>query len=309
MYDLVSAGESLIDFLQTDTQLSFSGSVGGAPLNAAAAAAKLGSRTAFVGMVGEDLFGKEIVRTAQNLGIDSRYIAQTNQAPTTLAFVQLDEKGERSFSFYRSPGADCQLCIKHMPFAVIKKSRAFLCGGVALSKDPERATIFYTLSQLQKTPVLKAFDPNWRPSLWENAADAKALCRAVMKQCDVLKLSAEEAVFFSGEQNPLDGAKKLKQELRVPLVLLTKGADGCDLLLEQTITHLDAVPTKVVDTTAAGDSFFGAFLHHFLQNTPSFSGTFSPEPVLAAARFALRAAAVTISKKGSIESLPGPDEL
>ena len=222
MFDIIAVGEILIDLVGTG-DLQFSGTVGGAPCNALAQAAKLGSRTAFIGMVGDDAFGRACAHQLDELKIDRTYLAVTQQADTTLAFVTLDKNGDRDFTFYRRPGADTLLTVKNIPFGRIAQSRVYLFGGVSLSQDPTRAAVFYSLFKLSGTSVLRAFDPNLRPVLWEDLDEAKALGRKAMGLCDILKLSSEEAVFFSGRQNPLDGARALQEEFRIPLVLMMHG--------------------------------------------------------------------------------------
>ncbi len=308
MFDIIAAGEVLIDLVQTG-ELSFSGTVGGAPCNALAQAAKLGSRTAFVGMVGDDAFGRACWEQLDQLQIDRTHLAVTDRADTTLAFVTLNEKGEREFAFYRRPGADTLFTVKNIPFDQIAQSRVYLFGGVSLSRDPARAAIFYSLFKLSGAPVLKAFDPNLRPPLWEDLEEAKALGRKAMGLCDILKLSDSEAVFFSGRQNPLDGARALQEEFSIPLVLVSMGEKGCCVLLDGQRCQIDAVPAQAVDTTAAGDSFFGAFLHRLLQNPFTVLSDLSPGQIEEAARFAAAAASITVSRRGSIPALPSPDEV
>ncbi|MDD3192748.1 MAG: carbohydrate kinase [Oscillospiraceae bacterium] len=308
MFDLIAVGEILVDLIE-EGSLQFSGTVGGAPCNALAQAAKLGSRTAFIGMVGDDAFGRACALQLDGLGIDRAHLYITGQADTTLAFVTLDENGDRHFTFYRRPGADTLLTVKHIPFDLIAQSRVYLFGGVSLSKDPARAAVFYSLFKLSGAPVLKAFDPNLRPALWEDLEEAKALGRKAMGLCDILKLSDEEAVFFSGHQNPLEGARALQEEFQIPLVLMSMGARGCAILLDGDCCHLDACPVQAVDTTAAGDSFFGAFLHRLLKNPFKKLEELSPSQIVEAAQFATAAASVTVSRKGSIPALPTGEEV
>ena len=110
MFDIIAVGEILIDLVGTG-DLQFSGTVGGAPCNALAQAAKLGSRTAFIGMVGDDAFGRACAHQLDELKIDRTYLAVTQQADTTLAFVTLGKNGDRDFTFYRRPGADTLLTV------------------------------------------------------------------------------------------------------------------------------------------------------------------------------------------------------
>ncbi len=308
MDDIIAIGEILIDLIGTGP-LQFRGTVGGAPCNALAQAAKLGSRTAFIGMVGQDAFGRICAGQLDELGIDRTHLAVTDRADTTLAFVTLDENGERDFTFYRRPGADTLLCVKHLPFDRIAQCRVYLYGGVSLSRDPTRATVFYSLFKLAGTPVIKAFDPNLRPSLWEDLGEAKALGQKAMGLCDILKLSEEEAVFFSGCQDPLEGARRLQAEKKIPLVLVSMGAKGCSILWQGDCRQVPAYPVTAVDATAAGDSFFGAFLHRLLQSSIDRLDQVTWEQLTAAAQFASAAAALTVSRRGSIPALPTADEV
>lgn len=308
MFDMISVGEILVDLVD-EGGMKFSGTVGGAPCNALAQAAKMGSKTAFVGMVGNDAFGRACARQLDELGIDRQYLYVTKEADTTLAFVSLDEKGERDFSFYRRPGADSLLTVKNIPFDAIAQSRVYLFGGVALSKDPTMAAVFYSLFKMSGEKVIKAFDPNLRPALWESLEDAKALGRKAMGLCDVMKLSEEEAVFFSGLENPVEGAKALQKAHEIPLVLLTAGEKGCSVLFGGDLCHLDACKVDAVDSTAAGDSFFGAFLHGLLQNDFEKIEELFPAQILSAVGLAQAAAAITVTRKGSIPALPTAEEV
>ena len=308
MFDIISIGEILIDLVDAGG-MQFSGTVGGAPCNALAQAAKLGSRTAFIGMVGNDAFGRACARQLDELGIDRTHLYVTEKADTTLAFVSLDQNGERDFSFYRRPGADTLLTVKNIPFDTIAQSRVYLFGGVALSKDPTMAAVFYSLFKMSGEKVIKAFDPNLRPALWDDLQQAKDLSRKAMGLCDVMKLSDEEAVFFSGLDNPTEGAKALQKEFHIPLVLLTGGEKGCSVLYQGDVCHLDAFAVPAVDSTAAGDSFFGAFLHHILQQEFEAITDLSPARIIEAVTFAQAAAAITVQNKGSIPALPTADQV
>ena len=313
MIDVVALGELLIDFAAKSTDSAgyptMAANPGGAPGNFLAALNAYGRKTAFLGKVGNDAFGNLLLGTLKGAGIETRGIRVDDSVFTTLAFVTLDKNGDRDFTFYRRPGADTLLTVKNIPFGRIAQSRVYLFGGVSLSQDPTRAAVFYSLFKLSGTSVLRAFDPNLRPVLWEDLDEAKALGRKAMGLCDILKLSSEEAVFFSGRQNPLDGARALQEEFRIPLVLMSMGSKGCSVLLRGDCCHLDAIPTQSVDTTAAGDSFFGAFLHRLLQHSFTSLDELSPGQIVEAAQFATAAASITVSRRGSIPALPVLEEI
>ena len=229
MFDIIAVGEILIDLVGTEGTCSFPGPWIKAPCNALAQAAKLRSRTAFIGMVGDDAFGRACAHQLDELKIrphlSGRYPTGRYHA---LAFVTLDKNGDRDFTFYRRPGADTLLTVKTSPLAGLPKARVYLFGGVSLSQDPTRAAVFYSLFKLSGASVLRALTPISAP-LWEDLDEAKALGRKAMGLWDILKLSSEEAVFFSGRQNPLDGARALQEEFRIPLVLMSMGSKGCSV--------------------------------------------------------------------------------
>lgn len=154
MFDIIAAGEILIDLVDTGN-LQFSGTVGGAPCNALAQAAKLGSRTAFIDMVDDDAFGRVCASQLDKLGIDRTHLAVTSRADTTLAFVTLAENGDRDFTFYRRPGADTLLTVKNMPFSQIAQSRVYLFGGVAYHEIRPARPVF---THYSSWPALRYFE-------------------------------------------------------------------------------------------------------------------------------------------------------
>ena len=108
---LYAIGEALIDFVPSrsgkpDADMHYTPAVGGAPLNVAAAYAKLSGTSYILSQVGDDAFGAQIAATAAAAGVDTRYLQRTREAKTALAFVTLHDGGEREFAFYRDPSAD-----------------------------------------------------------------------------------------------------------------------------------------------------------------------------------------------------------
>lgn len=311
MYDIISIGELLIDMFPSNVQLSFAGIPGGAPCNLVAQAAKLGRKTAVISMVGNDYFGRYLKDYVANLNIDPQFISFTDDASTTLAFVNLDENGDRSFSFYRKPGADMLLSTKNIPIKEIKSSRIFSYGGVALSEDPLRSNLLSLLRTLSNNPKLvTAYDPNLREPLWREGRDTmRSVSLEAISYADILKISDEELLFLTQEHDLSSGINKLTNNYKnIKICAITCGAKGCFLWHGKNLIHLPTYDTSIVDTTGAGDSFFGAFLHKLLSYS-DFPWELDAETLFNCVRYANAAGALTASGKGAIASMPDNSEI
>ncbi len=307
--DIIAFGECLIDMLNQGDPLAFQGSAGGAPCNVLAQASKLGQKCALISMVGQDYFGDWLRAYIGSIGVDTQYIKTTNQAHTTIAFVTLDQSGNRNFSFYRKPGADMLLCPEDIPLSAIKNARIFVYGGVSLTKDPARSTLFNTLNMLDGQKVVKVYDPNLRFPLWEGDLEsAKKISLIGMEYADIIKLSDEELAFLTECQSERDAARMVFDQTPARLLLVTKGAAGCTYYTHSHIDHLDTYHTKVQDTTACGDSFLGAFLHRILALNAT-AESISIEQISDCIDYANAAGAMTASRKGAISSLPDDAEI
>ena len=112
-FDVVALGELLIDFTENGKSaqgnMTYEANPGGAPCNVLAMLNKAGRKTAFIGKVGQDLFGNKLKATLDEVGIDTSNLVIDEDARTTLAFVETFPDGDRDFSFYRNPGADMML--------------------------------------------------------------------------------------------------------------------------------------------------------------------------------------------------------
>ena len=305
MYDLISIGELLIDFFPgAPGAIEFSGKAGGAPCNVAAQAMLLGEKAAVICKLGADQFGYYLKNYAQELGLDTSYISFTHKANTTLAFVHLDETGNRSFSFYRKPGADQMLEPSDLPMEELAQAGAVAFGGVGLSAEPIRSTLFAALEQLRGQALI-AYDPNLRPGLWlEGECVMREVTLKGMAYADVVKLADEELQFLLETQDLAEAAAKLLAAYpNIKLCFITGGAAGCYLLYEKELLHAPAYATGVVDTTGAGDAFFGALLHRLLKagKGPEELGR---EELLDMMAYANAAGSLTCAGKGAISSMP-----
>lgn len=307
---ITSIGEILIDLTQTgsssDGVPQYSAFPGGAPANLAVAAARLGADTAFIGKVGGDSFGELLRRTLQENHVDTTCLFTDPTEQTTLAVVSVDASGERSFSFYRSPGADACLTQEEAVIGLKEAPKLLHFGSVALTQEPAQSAIFVVAAMARRLGALVTFDPNYRANLWPSEADAVYRIKQALSMCDILKLSLDELVLLTGTDDLEKGSEQL-MAYGVILILVTLGADGVFYRYRSKTGWVAGVPCKVVDTNGAGDSFFGATLSQL-----SRLDLGSPIPIARLEEiltFANHAASITVSRPGAIPSMPTLEEV
>lgn len=307
-YDVVALGELLIDFTMTqrDDQgyPTMQAHPGGAPANFLAALSKYGASTAMIGKVGQDTFGELLKGTLEEIGIDTAGVILDPEVFTTLAFVTLDEQGERSFSFARKPGADTRLEIEEVLRQQIEGTRVVHFGTLSLSREPTRRATRDVVSYGKSIGKLITFDPNLRRMLWDDLEQARQAIEWGLEQADVVKLSEEELEFLFGEVSWVQGVERLLQEYDVSLVFLTLGAQGClaaNRLGSVRVPALNGI--TAVDTTGAGDIFGGSAVWKLLQlgRHPS---ELKEEELKEIAVFACAAAGLSTTRAGGITSVP-----
>ncbi|MDR2611768.1 MAG: carbohydrate kinase [Deltaproteobacteria bacterium] len=267
MYDITALGEILIDFTPGgETQDGFKLFIrnpGGAPANLLAQASACGARTAFIGKAGADEFGSYLRETLERHGVDTGGLRFDPRAGTTLAFVHLREDGERSFSFYRDPGADVLLTPEEVDLARIADSRIFHFGSLSLTRDPARAATRAALAAARGKGAVVSFDPNWRPLLWDGPGPFREQSLPLLGGVDILKVSETEAEILTGIPGGTFAAARALSALGPRVVLVSLGAEGARLLAPGVEAFCPPHPVEPVDTTGAGDSFLGGFLGTF----------------------------------------------
>ena len=308
MTDLTTIGEILIDLTQTGVSqngiCSFAANPGGAPANVAVAAARLGASTAFLGKVGRDNFGSILRDTLVKNQVDVSGLLE-DAAPTTLAVVSVDKRGERSFSFLR--GADCALAPEEVNITQIERSKILHFGSVSLTAGPSRSATLFAAQHAHEKGVLVSYDPNYRPALWGDAQSAIEQMKQPLVLTDVLKVSDEELPLLTGTPDLTEGSRLLA-DLGISLVLVTLGAEGVFYRMREQTGRLSGVPVKVADTNGAGDTFLGAVLSRLCRRTSPLTGL-CVEELEDILRFANRAAALTCSRSGAIPAMPALSEL
>ncbi len=254
MKDVLAFGEALIDFLTigNDGYPILKANPGGAPCNFLAVLAHFKKKVTFCGKVGDDRFGALLLETLKDHGVDVSAAVIDKEFFTTMAFVLLDEKGDRSFAFARKPGADMMLREDEIDHKVIDDHKIIYFGGVALTKKPTRDAVIEAISYARSKKKLIAFDVNLRLNLWDDEREAETILKEMIRSADIVKLSIEEAVFLYGD------IEKAKRELQTKKIsFITLGEKGAITLYKGHDHHYEGQKVKVIDTTGAGDIFFG----------------------------------------------------
>ncbi len=312
MIDVTALGELLIDFAPKSKDESgyptLAANPGGAPGNFLAALNRYGCSVAMLGKVGDDMFGRLLVNTLKQAGIETRGVIVDPRQFTTLAFVSLDASGNRDFSFARKPGADTCLCAEELDTDLLLNSRVFHFGTLSLTDEPARSATRKAIELAKAHGILVSLDPNLRKPLWPDEDAAKEAIEWSLRQADIVKISDEEIEFMWG-LSPEEGAQKLLREYGASLVYATLGPKGCHAATKNArVTVASPTGIHVVDTTGAGDIFGGSAMSRFLKLGKA------PEALTEAelcdiVRFACTAASLSTQKHGGISSVPAPEEV
>ena len=312
MIDVVALGELLIDFACVSTDAegypTMAAHPGGAPANFLAALSAFGAKTALLGKVGSDAFGSLLISTCRKAGIETRGIIAADDVFTTLAFVTLDERGDREFSFSRKPGADTRLRFEELDLSLIDEAEVFHFGTLSLTDEPARTATAEAVAYAKARGKLITFDPNLRKPLWNDLTIAREQMLWGLQQADVVKISDEEVAFLFCLP-PEEGASYILDHFGCQLVFVTCGADGCYYRNGLAGGHVDALQgICVVDTTGAGDIFGGSALHRLLQ-TGKAPRELTDTQLRQIVRFACAAAGLSTTKQGGISAVPTLEEV
>ena len=311
-FDVVALGELLIDFTQNGVSEQgnplLEANPGGAPCNVLAMLQKLGKSTAFVGKVGEDMFGRQLRKVVEQAGIDLTNLVMDPAAHTTLAFVQTFANGDRDFSFYRDPGADLLLTADEVPEDVIANSRIFHFGTLSMTHPGVREATKRAVACAKDAGALVSFDPNLRPPLWASLEDARAQIAWGLGQCDVLKIADNELEFMTGQTDFDKGAAALqKQHPNIRILNVTAGGAGSYSYYGGRRVFVPAVKLGgTIETTGAGDTFCACALNFVLEHGTE---NLTESDLTDMLRFANAAAYLVTTRKGAIRSMPEQTEV
>ncbi len=311
-YDAVALGELLIDF--TEYGLSGQGNPlweanpGGAPCNVLAMLNRLGKKTAFIGKVGSDVYGRQLRETLETAGIDTSGLLTDPDVHTTLAIVHRLENGDRDFSFYRDPGADMMLREDELPLPLIESSRIFHFGTLSMTHPGVRTATQKAVRLAKKAGALLSFDPNLRPPLWKSPEEAHKAIAWGLGICDILKIADNELTFMTGKTDFDEGAALLQAQYpNIRLLNVTAGAGGSYCYSGEKRVFVPAFCLGgTVDTTGAGDTFCACILNDVLENGLEGRDAAGLQSML---RFANAAAYLVTTKKGAIRSMPEAERI
>ena len=312
MAEVIAIGELLIDFAGIGTDCegypTLKAQPGGAPANYLAPLAKYGVSTAFIGKVGNDSFGRMLVKTLNNAGIDTSNTVLDDSYFTTLAFVTWDKNGDREFSFARKPGADTQLRFEEINLGMIDSCRVFHFGTLSLTDEPSRSATLGAVNYAKEQSKIISFDPNYRAPLWENEDEAKKQIKKGLELADVVKISDEEVDFVFGT-TPEEGADIILNHFGAKLVFVTLGSNGCFYSNGKASGYVPGLTgVKAVDTTGAGDIFGGSAMYGLLK-TNKAPEVLNNEELGRIAAFAVNVSGVSVTRLGGIPSVPELSEI
>jgi fructokinase len=311
-FDVTALGELLIDFTQNGTSSQgnplFEANPGGAPCNVLAMLARLGHRTAFIGKVGNDSFGKQLKETINEVGINADNLLMDDEVHTTLALVHTFADGDRDFSFYRNPGADMMLNENEIPEELLKDTKIFHFGTLSMTHEQVRKATKKALKLAKDNKALISFDPNLREPLWKSLDEAKEQVLYGLSQCDVLKISDNEIQWLTDKEDYTDGVNWIKERYGgIKLILVSMGKEGSRAYYNDKIVQVAPfLRNDTIETTGAGDTFCGCVLHYLLEHDIN---NLDEEELIDMLSFANCAASIITTRKGALRVMPTREEI
>lgn len=310
-YDVTALGELLIDFTENGVSNQgnslFEANPGGAPCNVLSMLSRLGHKTAFIGKVGKDFFGEQLKDAITEVGINADSLYQDEEIHTTLALVHTYPGGDRDFSFYRNPGADMMLTEAEVSPEQIRDSKIFHFGTLSMTHEGVRAATKKAIGIAKEAGAVISFDPNLRPPLWKSLEDAKEQVKYGLEHCDVLKISDNEILWFTEEEDFDAGIEKIRQEYQIPLILLSMGKEGSRAYYKDLRVEVKPfLQENTIETTGAGDTFGACCLHSALKYGLD---NFDESKLVEMLTFANAAASIITTRKGALRVMPSFTEI
>ncbi|BBT44776.1 aminoimidazole riboside kinase [Enterobacter asburiae] len=289
-------GDAVVDLLP-DGEGRLLQCPGGAPANVAVGIARLGGQSAFIGRVGDDPFGRFMAKTLADEKVDVKSMRLDPAHRTSTVVVDLDDQGERSFTFMVRPSADLFLESADLP--TFSAGEWLHVCSIALSAEPSRSATFEAMAAIREAGGYVSFDPNIRPDLWPDENALRRCLEQALQSADVVKLSVEELAFLTGNVEVNVGLDALMARCPARLVLVTQGKEGVIAWHDGAVRHYPATPVECVDTTGAGDAFVAGLLFGLAAGQDL-------TPVIALAQ---RCGALATTAKGAMTALPWQHDL
>lgn len=286
---------------------AFSPKPGGAPANVAVAAKRLGASTAFIGKVGEDLFGHWLKDILEKEGVETTGMSYAPDARTTMAFIAMPDENHAEFVFYRNPGADTQLRESDLDVTLLQNSKALHFDSLSLTHERYFEASLKAIEIVKKAGGFISFDVNYRPTMWRSPEDALQAAKAVLPLCDVVKVNETELILLTGEPSPETGGEAIL-DLGGKLCLITLGEKGAYYQTRFERGYMPAFKVKTIDAIGCGDAFLGAILQQ-LTTYPSLTEALEAGKMEEIVRFAAAAGALTSTKRGALPAIPHRSEV
>ena len=309
--DVVALGELLIDFTENGISSQgiplFEANPGGAPCNVLAMLTKLGHKTAFIGKVGNDFFGKQLEDAIKEIGINVTGLRKDDKVHTTLALVHTYPDGDRDFSFYRDPGADMMLTEEEIPEELILETRIFHFGTLSMTHEKVRRATKKAVAIAKQAGAIISFDPNIREPLWNSMDEAREQVLYGLGQCHILKISDNEIQWLTGEEDYSDGVNWIRERYQIPLILVSMGREGSRAYYNEMMVEVKPfLQDNTIETTGAGDTFCGCVLHYVCEH--GINGL-KEENLAEMLTFANAAASIITTRKGALRVMPEEKEI
>ncbi|MCW8335890.1 aminoimidazole riboside kinase [Vibrio paucivorans] len=295
-------GDAVVDLIPLDDS-SYLKCPGGAPANVAVAIAHLKGDAAFFGRVGQDPLGRFMKETLKTEGVCTDKMLLDDEQRTSTVIVDLDDTGERSFTFMVKPSADQFFAEQDIP--EFSANQWMHSCSIALANEPSRGATFEAMKRIKAAGGYVSFDPNLRDEVWPNQSEIKPTVMKAVELADVVKFSEEELLFLT-DTSELEQALAMFEKQTNKLVLITLGSEGALALFGGKRKLISGSKIdKVIDTTGAGDAFVGGLLAKLSQNQLWRSW----DDIEAAIRWGNGCGALATTQKGAMTTLPSVDEL
>lgn len=310
-FDVAALGELLVDF--TENGISTQGNPvleanpGGAPCNVLSMLQNLGKSTAFIGKVGDDVFGGMLADAVKTQGINTDNLVVDPEVHTTLAFVHTKKDGDREFSFYRNPGADMMLRWEEVQQEKLAQTRIFHFGTLSMTHEQVKDATQRAVQHAKKEGALISFDPNLRPPLWNSLEDAARQMWYGIGQCDILKISDDEIAFLTGKKDIDQGIAEILRKNRPILICATMGKHGSKAYYQEKSVFCEPfLRDGTIETTGAGDTFMACVLNAVLEKGLD---SLTEDDLYEMLRFANAASSIITTRKGALKVMPKREEI
>ncbi len=303
--DILSIGEIVIDFTPGREDSSYIRHPGGAPANVAVCFARMGGCSAFCGKVGNDLFGEYLMNVLRDNGVQLKCGAPTNDAVTTMTFVTLADDGNRSFTFAQKTGAHLFLKDSDITPEIIINSKLVHTGSSMLAGGSSPGAVLRAMKLAKKNRIPVSFDLNFRALQWTKPERCREAVYKILPYVDLLKVSDEEVFLLGGEEMIF----KVMEKYDVSLTALTKGEKENIVFWNEQEIRRHPVPQKAVDSTGAGDAFWGVFLYSLVSQGFRTRRDLSVVMLEKALKYGVAAGGLAVQKQGAVNSMPSKSEI